>query len=90
MESRTFLVKQGHNSSFATLDLQGFSDEIPILSSTKENVVLLEQIMGYLGNVKSDVWLPVFQDVRRQRRNDPNFSLDSYMKSMLNERVEYS
>lgn len=38
LDSRTFLAKQGHNSSSVTLDLYGFNDEISVLSGTTANV----------------------------------------------------
>lgn len=65
LDSRTFLIKQGQQSSFAKLDLYGFSKEIAVLSSNKINVILLDNIIAQfkkqgLDKVKSDTWLPVF------------------------------
>lgn len=69
LDSRTFLVKQGQNSSFAVLDLYGFDDEIPVLSSTKENVALLDKIISYFdGKPSSDIWLPIFYEARRRKK----------------------
>lgn len=69
LDSRTFLVKQGQNSSFAVLDLYGFSDEISILSSTKENVDLLDRILSYFDEkLSSEIWLPIFYEARKRKK----------------------
>lgn len=71
LDSRTFLVKQGQNSSFATLDLYGFSDEISILSSTKENVDLLDRILSYFDEkLSSEIWLPIFYEARKRKKQN--------------------
>lgn len=65
LDSRTFLIKQGHNSSFATMNLYGFSDEISVLSSTKTSVQLLDEILKKLpAKTKSKDWLPIFYEAR--------------------------
>lgn len=80
LDSRTFLVKQGHNSSLAMFDLYGFSDEISVLSSTKENVNLLDQILSKLPpKTKSEVWLPIFYEARKQRKKG-NLDLEKIIK----------
>ncbi|MCL6230296.1 VirB4 family type IV secretion/conjugal transfer ATPase [Bartonella bilalgolemii] len=65
-ESRRFLVKQGHNSVVAELNLRGFDDEIAILSGTTNNVELLETIMKEVGS-SPEKWMPIFQE-RRQKQ----------------------
>lgn len=88
LDSRTFLIKQGHNSSFATLDLYGFSDEIAVLSSTKENVDLLDNIMAYFDNKPpSEIWLPIFYEARR-RKKKANLDLDELMDEAKAELAE--
>lgn len=68
-QSRVFLVKQGQQSSFARLDLYGFSDEISVLSSTKENVELLDNILSRFDEVPtSDIWLPIFYQARKDKK----------------------
>lgn len=68
-QSRIFLVKQGQQSSFAKLDLYGFSDEISVLSSTKENVELLDDILSrFEERPKSDVWLPILYQARKDKK----------------------
>jgi type IV secretion system protein VirB4 len=59
--SRTFLIKQGNQSAFATLDLYGFQDEMVVLSSTPENIVLMEQCIAEYGD-DPDAWLEPLQE----------------------------
>ncbi|QAB01064.1 MULTISPECIES: VirB4 family type IV secretion/conjugal transfer ATPase [Agrobacterium tumefaciens complex] len=63
VESRRFVLKQGHNSVVAELDLNGFDDELAILSGRTANVELLDAIRAEVGNDVRD-WLPVFQQRR--------------------------
>lgn len=64
-ESRRFLVKQGHSSVIAELNLRGFDDEIAILSGKTKNIELLETIIKEVGD-SPDKWLPIFQERRKQ------------------------
>ncbi|MGL2349614.1 VirB4 family type IV secretion/conjugal transfer ATPase [Helicobacter pylori] len=64
-ESRQFLVKQGHSSVVAELNLRGFDDEIAILSGTTKNIELLETIMSEVGE-SPEKWFPLFQEKRKQ------------------------
>lgn len=64
VESRRFIVKQGHNSVVAELNLRGFEDELDILSGRTANVELAEAIRAEVGDRLQD-WLPVFQQRRR-------------------------
>ena len=69
LDSRTFLIKQGHNSSFGVMNLYGFSNEIAVLSSTKSNVQLLDEILARLEKgVSSEVWLPIFYEALKLRK----------------------
>lgn len=61
--SRQFLVKQGHNSVVAELNLKGFDDELAVLSGTAANNALMDQIMDEVGD-DPDVWLPIFHERR--------------------------
>ncbi|MBB3965899.1 VirB4 family type IV secretion/conjugal transfer ATPase [Rhizobium metallidurans] len=63
VESRRFVLKQGHNSVVAELDLNGFEDELAILSGRTANVELLDVIRAEVGEDVKD-WLPVFQQRR--------------------------
>jgi type IV secretion system protein VirB4 len=63
VESRRFVLKQGHNSVVAELDLNGFDDELAILSGRTANVELLDVIRAEVGDDVEN-WLPVFQQRR--------------------------
>ncbi|MBA8862732.1 type IV secretion system protein VirB4 [Ochrobactrum anthropi] len=65
-ESRSFIVKQGHNSVVAQLNLSGLDDEIAVLSGTTANVELLQTICAEVGDDPAD-WMPVFQEKRKRR-----------------------
>ena len=49
IESRRFIVKQGHNSVVAELNLNGFDDELAVLSGRTANVELADAIRSELG-----------------------------------------
>lgn len=62
--SRRFLVKQGHNSIVAELNLRGFDDELAVLSGNTGNSALVDSIINEVGSDPS-VWLPVFHERRK-------------------------
>jgi type IV secretion system protein VirB4 len=64
VESRRFIVKQGHNSVVAELNLSGFDEELAILSGRTANVELADAIRADIGD-RSEDWLSVFQQRRR-------------------------
>ncbi|MGI8397499.1 VirB4 family type IV secretion/conjugal transfer ATPase [Agrobacterium deltaense] len=64
VESRRFIVKQGHNSVVAELNLNGFDDELAILSGRTVNVELADTIRAELREEGGD-WLTLFQQKRR-------------------------
>lgn len=88
LDSRTFLAKQGHNSSFATLDLYGFNDEISVLSGTTANVEILNAVLEHYkqnnGGItpKSEVWLPSFYRAVRLRKQGYD-SLDAIINEAM-------
>ena len=65
VESRRFIVKQGHNSVVAELKLNGFNDELAILSGRTANVELADAIQVELG-ASNEAWLTAFQKRRRR------------------------
>jgi len=65
-ESRMFLVKQGHQSMIARLDLGGFDDELAILSGSADNNELLDAVVAEVGDDPAQ-WLPVFHERRKAR-----------------------
>lgn len=62
--SRRFLVRQGHNSVVAELNLKGFDDELAIISGTTDNVELVTRIIAEHGEDPA-TWVPVFHQKRR-------------------------
>ncbi|OCP21401.1 MULTISPECIES: VirB4 family type IV secretion system protein [unclassified Ensifer] len=62
-DARRFIVKQGHNSVVAELNLAGFDDELAVLSGRTANVELADRIRADVGDDPS-VWLPLFQQMR--------------------------
>ena len=62
-ESRRFIVKQGHNSVVAELNLGGFDDELAVLSGRTANVELADTIRAETGD-DPEAWLPLFQQQR--------------------------
>ena len=65
--SRMFLVKQGHRSAIARLDLSDFSDVLDILSGTTDNIELLDEIRAEVGDDPIR-WRPVFHERLLARR----------------------
>lgn len=64
---RRFLVKQGHASALCELDLAGLDDFVTVLSSTTDNVALLDTIRTRHGNDPFQ-WLPVLLREVQDRR----------------------
>lgn len=71
VDSRCFLIKQGHVSALAQLDLYGFDDELAVLSGSTDNIELLDQITAEVGD-DPDVWLPIFHLRRKERLTKHN------------------
>ncbi len=64
-ESRTFLVKQGHTSIVAKLDLGGMPNELKVLSGREETLVAMEEAIALAGNDPA-AWLPHFYANQRR------------------------
>ena len=95
LDSRTFLVKQGHQSSFNMLDLYGFSDEISVLSATTENVELLNMILADFADKlgeqpSSEVWLPVFYEARRRKKRKEPLELSGLITQSITKEIEHT
>ncbi len=65
LESRCFLVKQGHTSIVAKLDLRGMPDELKVLSGREETLVAMEEAIRLAGNDPA-AWLPHFYANQRR------------------------
>jgi type IV secretion system protein VirB4 len=57
--SRLFLIKQGHNSVVAKLDLKGFDAELSVLSARKQNIDRMHRLIERHGEQVAQ-WLPAF------------------------------
>lgn len=68
LDSRTFLVKQSRQSTFAKLDLYGATDALAVLSGTSENIELLNSLLAEQPNATPDEWYPVFKQRIAERR----------------------
>ena len=66
--SRRFLCKQGTDSVQCEFDLGGMNDFLAVLSSTTDNVELLDQIRAEVGDAPTN-WLPLFYQRVRNRRS---------------------
>jgi type IV secretion/conjugal transfer VirB4 family ATPase len=65
---RQFLYKNPTISAVGEFNLAGdFGDEIAILSGDEANVRLFDKIVEELGTTDPDIWIPVFQQRRRER-----------------------
>lgn len=88
-QSRIFLVKQGQQSSFAKLDLYGFSKEISVLSSSKGNIQTLDLLLSEFKkqdkNVKSDTWLPLFYEAIDFKKQNGASSLMSFIEQKVSQ-----
>jgi len=65
--SRTFLIKQGHQSCFAKLDLYGMDDALAVLSGSTENVAILDAVIQEVGT-DPEAWMPLFQQRRAGKK----------------------
>lgn len=60
-ESRKFIIKQGKNSAIASIDLSGFDEFMPIISSSDRSISQVDELIQSLGTDDPDVWLPAFR-----------------------------
>ncbi|REC93323.1 VirB4 family type IV secretion system protein [Kushneria indalinina] len=66
-ESRRFVIKQGTKSSLASLDLSGFDEFLPIISSTDSSIAAVDSLIEEMGTSDPAVWLPEYQKRLRQK-----------------------
>jgi type IV secretion system protein VirB4 len=64
--SRRFLIRQGRDAVVAELNLNGFENELAVISGTTDNVRLAESVIEECGDDPA-VWLPQFHERRRRR-----------------------
>lgn len=58
--SRTFLVSQDSGSGFCKLDLHGYDEFLPVISSTWEGVAVADAVRNELNTDDLSVWVPEF------------------------------
>lgn len=59
-DSRTFLVKKGHESAVAKLDLSALGKNLDVLSTSKDNIEILHNTIDEYGQSPKD-WLPIYK-----------------------------
>ena len=59
-DSRTFLVRKGHDSALAKLDLSNLGKNLKVLSTSKDNVHVLHRVIDEFGN-DPNVWVPIYK-----------------------------
>ena len=59
-DSRTMLIKQSNQSTFAKLDLSGYDEFLPIISGTWEGIKLSKQVRSEVGDDPAK-WVPLFR-----------------------------
>ncbi|MCL1077102.1 VirB4 family type IV secretion/conjugal transfer ATPase [Parashewanella spongiae] len=67
--SRQFIVKQGHSSSVRGLDLNGFDEELAVISGTTDKVQLMTRLIEQVGN-EPNTWLPLYYDGLLEQRGE--------------------
>ncbi|RLV60885.1 VirB4 family type IV secretion/conjugal transfer ATPase [Parashewanella curva] len=67
--SRQFIIKQGHESIVAKLDLNGFDDELAVISGTTDKVNLMYRIVETAGSTPKD-WLPEYFNALHEQRGE--------------------
>ena len=65
--SHQFIVKQGQFSSVNTLDLNGFEEELAVISGTTDKVAVMTKLIEQVGHKPCD-WLPLYFDALRDKR----------------------
>lgn len=69
-ESRKFVIKQGIKSSIASMDLSGFDEFMPIISSTEKSIDDIDKLIYELGDSDPKVWLPIYREMIRESKKE--------------------
>ncbi|RLV58381.1 VirB4 family type IV secretion/conjugal transfer ATPase [Parashewanella curva] len=67
--SRQFIVKQGQSSSVNTLNLNGFDEELAVISGTCDKVQLMTQLIEQVGDEPTQ-WLPLYYQALADKRGE--------------------
>lgn len=65
--SRQMLIKQGHGTAIVTLDLGGLGEYLNILSSSTDNLAVLDEIRAEVGD-DPEIWMPIFKEKMELRK----------------------
>ena len=65
-QSRRFLIKQGSQSSIASLNLSGMGDDIAVLAGAAQDFQYLEKALSQVGKNPND-WIPLYQQLRKEK-----------------------
>jgi type IV secretion system protein VirB4 len=79
LQSRKFMIKQGSQSSIAQMDLGGLGDYIAVFAMAADDFPLLEQAKKFAGTHPDD-WIPVYRNLREQRKSVPRVGGDEPME----------
>lgn len=66
--SRMFLVKQGSRSSICKMDLKDMRDVLQIISGSKDNIAIMEDVMEEINSEDPELWSPIFLDRIAERK----------------------
>ena len=68
LEERRFLIKQNNSSCFAKMDLTGFDDFIPVLSSDQRGMLIYKEIEQEQGTSDPEICVPLFIEEYKRRK----------------------
>lgn len=66
--SRMFLVKQGSRSSICKMDLKDMRDVLQIISGSKDNIAIMEEVIEEIQNDDPELWSPIFLERIEERK----------------------
>lgn len=69
-ESRKFVIKQGVKSSIASMDLKGFDEFMPIISSTEKSIDEVDRVIEEVGDHDPEVWMPKYRQLIREKQEE--------------------
>lgn len=66
--SRMFLVKQGSRSTICKMDLKDMRDVLQVISGSKDNIAIMEDVIQEIGNDDPELWSPIFLERIEERK----------------------
>lgn len=85
--SRTFLISQDSGSGFCKLDLYGYDQFLPVISSTWEGISIADKVRDEMGPVADSEWVPefIYRVLSEEKRK--RFSKESFDFSLAKKGV---